>query len=295
MRLSALCGTDWAHDNSLINGRALPSLESVGTMLPGFSKNLLAAVKTIETMVSGFQARVKDVERDLWKEYQNLEGLLDTRTKKLDRLESIVRNGVASGTLNSHEYSRLARLEEAYRQLKVENATLRTACDVRTRAAYAGSGSGGGGNGAGDGSGSPSPSIPTGPRDREVKGGRRGRDADRAGTMTRTRTSSSGGGFSPYEAGAGAGAGPGPGPGAVAVAERAGSGGGGGSGGAGLTKDDKAWMLRLRDLEAKLKAEREARNQDRSAARQRLSGLESENRDLRGEMMRIRRGFGGKE
>ncbi len=95
-RLSALCGTDWAHDNSLINGQALPSLEAVSTMLPGFSKNLLAAVKTIEAIIGGFQGKVKSVEKDLWREYQTLESHLDMRTKKLERLESIVRNGVAT-------------------------------------------------------------------------------------------------------------------------------------------------------------------------------------------------------
>ena len=40
-------------------------------------------------------------------------------------------------------------------------------------------------------------------------------------------------------------------------------------------------MLRLRDLEYKLKMEREGRNQDRQAAVQRLKGLESENQGLR--------------
>jgi hypothetical protein len=40
-------------------------------------------------------------------------------------------------------------------------------------------------------------------------------------------------------------------------------------------------------MEHKLKQEREARNQDRQAARARLGGLENENRDLR---ERVRRG-----
>ncbi|EGY19505.1 hypothetical protein VD0004_g6813 [Verticillium dahliae] len=268
-RLSSLCGTDWAHNNSLINGRALPSLESVATMLPGFTKNLLAAVKTMETMVGGFQSRIKNMERDLWKDYQALEGDLDTKTKKLDRLESIVRNGVASGTLNSSEHSRMVRMEEAYRQLKIENATLRTASDVRSRAAYSAAGE--------EGVGSPSPSIPTGPRDREKKS-RKGRDSERSSTLT--RTSSSRGGSS--RGGGGVSLGAETNPYETALAER-------GHGGSGVA-EDKTWMLRLRDLEMKLKAEREGRNLDRTAARQRLGGLESENRDLRGEVMRMRRG-----
>jgi hypothetical protein len=39
-------------------------------------------------------------------------------------------------------------------------------------------------------------------------------------------------------------------------------------------------------MEYKLKMEREGRNQDRQAARQRLGGLETENRDLREKVRR---------
>ncbi|KAL2115119.1 hypothetical protein VTJ04DRAFT_10782 [Mycothermus thermophilus] len=183
-RLSALCGTDWAHDNSLINGRALPSLESISTMLPGFSKNLLAAVKTIESMIGGFQGKVKSVERDLWREYQTLENLLDQRTKKLDRLEAIVRNGIATGQINPNSQAlldaqaRLARLEDAYRQLKVENHTLRAAAEAR-RAAQAQAAAAAAAAAAAEHNGlssptggSPSPLVPTGPKakDRSVSG-----------------------------------------------------------------------------------------------------------------------------
>jgi hypothetical protein len=176
-RLSSLCGTDWAHDNSLISGRALPSLESVATMLPGFSKNLLAAVRTIESIVSKFQDRVKSVERELWREYQHLEDSLDKRIKKLDKIESIVRNGVATGSIGiagqmsqallEEQKQRLAKLEDAYRQLKVENATLRTANEVRHAMLDPRAERGG------DDDGSPSPSIPTGPTGRATTPGER--------------------------------------------------------------------------------------------------------------------------
>lgn len=218
-RLSALCGTDWAHDNSLINGRALPSLEAVSTMLPGFSKNLLAAVKTIETMVGSFQSKIKSVEKDLWREYQTLESHLDARIKKLDRLEAIVRNGVATGTWSSRNHvelqARLVRIEDAYRQLKVENHTLRAVADARTaRAAYTGE------LDPSAAAGSPSPSVPTGPK---------------ASQTTAV-----------------------PSPGLT-----------GGS--------DNKWMLRLRDLENKLKAEREGRILDRGEAIKRINATEQEN------------------
>lgn len=188
-RLSSLCGTDWAHDNSLISGRALPSLESVATMLPGFSKNLLAAVRTIESIVSKFQDRVKSVERELWREYQHLEDSLDKRIKKLDKIESIVRNGVATGSIGiagqmsqallEEQKQRMAKLEDAYRQLKVENATLRTANEVRHAMLDPRSERGV------DDDGSPSPSIPTGPTARARSGERGSQRSERSRQSSR--------------------------------------------------------------------------------------------------------------
>lgn len=96
-RLSALCGSEWTHSNSLINGRALPSLEAVSTMLPGFSKNLLAAVKVLENVVGGFQGRVRAVEREIGREVRVLEEGLGERTRRLERLEAAVRTMHASG------------------------------------------------------------------------------------------------------------------------------------------------------------------------------------------------------
>ncbi|KAL2262345.1 hypothetical protein VTK26DRAFT_1618 [Humicola hyalothermophila] len=134
-RLASLCGTDWAHNNSLINGRALPSVESVATMLPGFSQNLMAAVKHLETTFNGFASKIKSVERDLWKEYQTLENHLDSRIKKMDRLEGIVRNNVATGAVGgpalTEALARLEKLEQVSRQLRVENHTLRAAAQAR--------------------------------------------------------------------------------------------------------------------------------------------------------------------
>lgn len=344
-RLSTLCGSDWAHDNSLINGRALPSLEAVATMLPGFSKNLLAAVKTIETMVGTFQTRVKSVEKDLWREYQTLETHLEQRTKRLDRLEAIVRNGIATGSLGGggpHSHSeKMARLEEAYRQLKVENHTLRTAAEVRARAAYAANG-----DPNGDGSpigGSPSPSIPMGPSksksstasSRIPKTGSRGSSLGRTAASVPSRSSSHyhnrqsqarydefGMLIPPDQNGTSAGDDhdddggdrrssrpasqnqtPRESQTSVHNAAAGGSGGAGGSnntasatgasaGSAGVggssTMDNK-WMLRLRDLEYKLKAEREGRILDRGEAMKRINASETENMMLRENLEREKR------
>ncbi|CAK7210159.1 hypothetical protein SBRCBS47491_000679 [Sporothrix bragantina] len=265
-RLSAICGTDWAHDNSLVSGRALPSLEVVATMLPGFTRNLLAAIKHIETVVGGFPGRVKGVERDLWREYQSLESTLEQRLKKLDRLEGIVRASSmasSSGAFGTPELqSRFIRLEEAYRQLKVENATLRTASEVRARA-YGSTSVDADGY---DPTGSPSPSIPTGPRDRSAKSAAAMRAKSGRSGVPRPITSASTSSHlsRPMTAGE------------LALQDEAGSDGSGGAGGGGGAGADPRWILRLRDLENKLKLEREGRTMDRNEAVRRLREQEAE-------------------
>lgn len=228
----------------------------IANRLPSFTKNLMAAVKAIENMVGSFEVRIKSVERDLHREYQSLESNLETRTKKLDRLETMVRNSIATGTM-SHD-ARYNRLEEAYRQLKVENTTLRTANDVRARAAHS----------ARDSSDalvphSPSPSVPRGPGDQNRD--RTSRSRSRS-TMTRAHTTN---------------AIPGSSAGGVGLRDMASLSEENASG-----ANDNRWLFRLRDMEYKLKMEREGRNQDRHSARQRLGGLEMENRDLKERMKR---------
>ncbi|KUI66834.1 Anucleate primary sterigmata protein B [Cytospora mali] len=303
-RLSSLCGTDWAHDNSLISGRALPSLEAVATMLPGFSKNLLAAVKTIESIVGKFQDRVKSVERELWREYQHLEETLEKRIKKLDKIESIVRNGVATGSIGiagqmsqallEEQKQRMAKLEDAYRQLKVDNATLRTANEVRARQAQD----------AmldpraekGYDAGSPSPSIPTGPTG-SARSGERDRSRQSSHNLGATRATSSGSSthrttlsrtstltrersnqsrsagiendaagitsasdvFNEYNP----------------ISTITTSGGAGGPLSPSAPSDaEMKWLHRLKDLEGKLRAEREGRLLDRSEASRKIVTLE---------------------
>ena len=87
-KMSAMCGPDWAHSNSLINGN-LPSQEVIGNMLfwPQFSRNLIVAAKQVESVLGAFKERIKGVERDLWRGYQDLQHTLELRTKKLERME----------------------------------------------------------------------------------------------------------------------------------------------------------------------------------------------------------------
>lgn len=247
-RLSALCGTEWTHSNSLINGRALPSLEAVSTMLPGFSKNLLAAVKTIETIIGSFKSRVRTIESNLWKEFQNLEHTLDLRTKKLDRLETIIKTG-GIGSVDSR--AEMQKLKDANRLLREQLASFRIV-DARTKRLE-----------TSFEPGSPSPSVPTGPRSLNSN--------DRTSTLTRHHSTS-----------------------AVETLDRPVSSASalkppGTSNGTSTDEaSEQRWILRLRELEKRLKQEREARLLDRSGARKRLEEGEKRNEELKAELERAR-------
>ncbi|KAI9811828.1 MAG: Anucleate primary sterigmata protein B [Thelocarpon impressellum] len=221
-RLSTLCGPDWAHKNTLVNGR-LPSVEVIASMLPGFGKNLLAAVKSIEGLVNGFKVKIKGAEKELWKQYQTLEHSLEVRSKKLERLEAVVHNRRTTPTAASSE---LAKLRGENRLLKAEMTILQRA-ESESR--------------------QPPGTVPV-------------RDVNR-GALSRHRSTSTAESF-----------------------ERLGS-----AGSDGLLEDDpteQRWVHRLRELERRLKAEREARLLDRNGARKRLEEGKAENEELRLELER---------
>ena len=89
-KLSSMCGSDWAHENSLIHGN-LPSQEVIGNMLfwPGFSRNLLLAAKQVEGTLSTIKDRIKNTERELWKSYADIEHTMEHRMKTLKRVEGL--------------------------------------------------------------------------------------------------------------------------------------------------------------------------------------------------------------
>ena len=88
-RLSTVCGTDWQHQNNLVNGH-LPTFDVVNNMLPAFTKNLMLAVKCIERSVGTFEPRIGHVEQAFAREFESLERNLDMKSRRLERLEGQV-------------------------------------------------------------------------------------------------------------------------------------------------------------------------------------------------------------
>lgn len=104
-RLATICGKDWAARNSAVSapqtkpqpGNEKPALkltmldafgDSSNLAFPAASRNYLLAVKTLESIFHGFKARVKNVERDLLGQLGNLQTNLDSKTKRLEKLET---------------------------------------------------------------------------------------------------------------------------------------------------------------------------------------------------------------
>jgi chromosome segregation ATPase len=245
-RLSTLCGAEWSRSHSLI-GDELPSLELISKNIQGFNKNIILAVKTVEGIIGGFRQRIRNLEKDLTRDYQTLEHTLDVRIKRVDQLEKLVRaqrdsigrpSTIRGGVveLNNQE---VTKLRNENKTLRTEVSTLR-AITATTNVVQEASRSA-------SRAGSPSSS----------------KRASMAQTLLRHHSTSAVEGLSnppdhPYPQ-----AGP-------------------------LQPSEQKWIHRLKELERRLKAEREARLLDRSGARKRLEQKVEENADLRALLERER-------
>lgn len=304
-RLSSLCGPNWAHSNSLINGN-LPSQEVIGNMLfwPGFSRNLLLAAKQVEGVLVGLRHRMKEVELKIMDEYQGLEQTLELRTKKLERLEEMLNNmrtAEAQGQSQRGSRSSSSKSPEI-QKLKGENRLLKAELSLlqqqhsnahHSRRQSRGSLFAASHDGASSLSNNGIPTRGSSAR----HGAASTTNAAMAATLMRhhstgivehlgsatnsdqhsmrsnsisSRTSNTRGEL-------------------MIAAPQNGNhpplgGSGSEAGGAGSEK----WIHRLRELERRLKAEREARLLDRSGARKRLEERDAVNEELRMELERER-------
>ena len=252
-KLSTLCGNDWVNQNSLVNNH-LPTVDVVSNMLPGFQKNLLLAVKTIEGVVGSFPRRVKNAENALLKEYQQLEHNLDLRIRRLDRLESAVQQGRVSGAANAAP--EIAKLRGENRLLKSEIADLQKTIQVRQSRQNAVS--------------IEPVSNGSSPDKNTKNGASKAVRAAVASSLTRHYSATT-----------------------VETLQRDQQNGRPQSESypvqsQPLEPSQARWIHRLKDLERRLKAEREARLQDRKGARERLEEGRIANEELRMELERER-------
>ena len=264
-KLSALCGSDWQHQNSLVNGH-YPTVDVVANKLPAFAQHLLRAVSTIESTVGSFRARVRAVERDLAKDYQQLENNLDLRIKRLDRLESQVQVSRVQGAI--HSAPEIAKLRGEKRLLEAEVRELKRQEQIRAarhNAVIIEPGL------------SPMPSsahhagVHAGP----------GSKARAAAALLRHHSTTAVEDLRRNEQHPPLPSGDGGNPGATSEQSQP------------VEPGDSRWVHRLRDLERRLKTEREGRLMDRNGARKRLEESQQDNKELKMELARERQRQGG--
>lgn len=220
--------------------------------LTGFQKNMLTALKTIESIVAGFKTRCRGVEIDLWKEYQVIENALESRTRRLERLENLVRGGIGE---QSGTRTEIAKLRTENRLLKAElNVTRNESAAAAAAAAAAASGN----NNASAGS-QVMPPTPTTLHRSKTSTTSGTKDTNPTNAMTRTNST------------------PNVPQAAVATSSSSSS-----------HDSEKRWVLRLRELEKRLKAEREARLLDRSAAKKKVEEARGTTEEYKAELERER-------
>jgi hypothetical protein len=220
-------------------------MELISKNIQGFNKNIILAVKTVEGIIGGFKIRIRTMEKDLIRDYQTLEHTLDVRVKRLDQLERMVqaqRQSMSIGRPSTVRGGLVDVNSTEVTKLRTENKNLRT--EVQTLRAITTTTQSGN-----EVIVSRSPSRNGSPTSTKR--------ASMAQTLLRAQSASvveqlqnqpTG---HPYPA-----AGP-------------------------LQPSEQKWIHRLKELERRLKAEREARLLDRSGARKRLEQKVEENADLR--------------
>ncbi|KAI5790612.1 hypothetical protein DFH27DRAFT_486006, partial [Peziza echinospora] len=253
-RLSALCGPEWTHRNALITSNSSAMEAAVVSAFSQFSRNLMHAIKTIEGVIAGFKTKCKSIERDLSKDYQVIESALDSRTRRLERLESLVRGGLGNNGANEAARAEVARLRGESKALRIEVAGLKkmkeaiASQNAKAAAAQKAAAAAGKDKNANSLAVSPPPPPTT----------------TLPHTNTDTGDRAADGTTDPAAAAAATEENPTP------------------------SDAEKRWILRLRELEKRLKAEREARLLDRSGAKKRLEEAKGEKEELRMELERER-------
>lgn len=247
-RLSTLCGVDWAQRHSIIDGH-LPSIEVVGRNLGGFSKHLLLALETVEGIVGNFKGRIHIVEKELWSKYQLLEHDLDTKNNQVDHLEKqlkafLITNGTKRpSTSRSSSRADIAEYERLKQANKVLKAELKLTREAQPLPRPV----------------SQADSLKT-HRSPSLAGSHKDSTrASMAATLLRHHSTSAVEALAtnldqaqPYQP----------------ISQP-------------LQPSEQRWIHRLKELERRLKAEREARLLDRSGARKRLEEGRAENEELR--------------
>jgi len=291
-RLATLCGRDFIQKHPF-EGDVSPTSNFISRNLPGFSRNISVALKTLETVISSCRTQIRDLERSFTKDFSNLERALEHRSKRIDHLEKSFRQSderVVEDRNNSRASGHSTR-DDGLVKLRNENKLLKAEVHILRNTPTPGSVPERGSSQSGRRESSlmhhysstavegvhekvsmpshvavdPTVTVPVAATpasqipmrteslrtESPVASIRRGSLHHQHGNVASAAAS----GHSRQSSTATAGS--------------------------GMQPSEQRWVLRLKELERRLKAEREARLLDRSGARKRIEESEAENESLR--------------
>jgi hypothetical protein len=115
-RLVNLCGPSWKSKNNVPSDTTLASRD-----LPRLHQSVQSAITSLEETITSFPARINDVEREIWGDFQTLDTALNSRIKRLDHVEKKVqRSAVAQPAESQAATAELTRLREDNKYLQKE-------------------------------------------------------------------------------------------------------------------------------------------------------------------------------
>ena len=129
-QLSMLCGPEWLRNLSATTKQELPSLESIASNASSIKVPISLALDTITQTLSTFRTRIRSTEKDMYKDLEALSYDLDARTKRIDDLE----RNVSSRSMRSTDGSAEAATDIA--RLKDENHLLRRELKILKKSAF---------------------------------------------------------------------------------------------------------------------------------------------------------------
>lgn len=258
-KLSALCGNEWSSHHSSINGEPA-SADAISRNLQPFTRNILSAIKALEALMSSCKSQIRSVEKNLYKDYQVLEQNLEVRVKRMDSLERAVKEAQSAIETQAQESATLRSQQNMNRSSKtsIEEVTkLKQEVKIlRAEIRFHKSSAGGAENKGKEAADKKDSSNQLTPRASMAKSLLRHHSSSAIETLQQA----------PVAANA-------KGPSIVLATPP-------------LQPSEQRWIHRLKELERRLKAEREGRLLDRKGARQRLEERDSQLEDLRGMLER---------
>ena len=268
-RLAALCGSEWVENFGTSTSQKTPTFESTLDDPNSTNAAISTALDTISQTLSTFRTRIRSTEKDMYKDLEALSNDLDIRSKRIDVLErSLARQDAAPQDTSAPAPADLNRLKD-------ENRLLRRELKILKQGAF-----------ALPGLQSPQHELDTAAQEAKLVEHER----DRLNTASPTSHRSRRHGGRPFEDEPSAlqrhkssmahtandttesdSIGPTNAPASNGDAPS-------------LAPSEQLWVMRLKELERRLKAEREGRLIDRSGARKKLEERDNQIGGLRREL-----------